>query len=74
MMGRLMQKQLYSGLQYRTFRNMLMRRLLEGYGYDNKIEIPFFYFIDFMGSQGGQFYVLMSLFFYSLPIFFDDDG
>jgi len=37
--SRVMKKQLYSGLQYRTFRNSLLRRLIEGYGYDNKIEI-----------------------------------
>ena len=37
--SRQMKKQLYSGLQYRTFRNSLLRRLIEGYGYDNKIEI-----------------------------------
>lgn len=36
---RQMTRNLYSGLQYRTFKNILLKRLIEGYGYENKIEI-----------------------------------
>ena len=36
---RQMARNLYGGLQYRTFRNILIKRLVEGYGYENKIEI-----------------------------------
>ncbi len=36
---RQMSKQVYSGLQHRTFRNLMFQRLIEGYGYDNKIAI-----------------------------------
>ena len=36
---RQMARNVYGGLQYRTFRNILFKRLIEGYGYESKVEI-----------------------------------